>query len=90
MNRLSLRNNWLKFKTAGKLPTTLEDFVVMYPNLIQENRRMSICNRLDLQTLGSRPVMMPKKLPDHWFASPIGCMLLTSFGFSLIKLGYIL
>ena len=27
---------------------------------------MSICNRLDLQTLGSQP--MPKNLPDHWEA----------------------
>ena len=26
---------------------------------------MSICNRLDLQTLGSQPVIMPKNLPDH-------------------------
>ena len=26
---------------------------------------MSTCNRLDLQTLGSQPVM-PKNLPDHW------------------------
>jgi hypothetical protein len=26
---------------------------------------MSTCNRLDLQTLGSLPVM-PKNLPDHW------------------------
>ena len=26
---------------------------------------MSACNRLDLQTLGSQPVM-PKNLPDHW------------------------
>ena len=34
-------------------------------NLIKENRRMSSCNRLDLQTLGSQPIM-PKNLPDHW------------------------
>ena len=27
---------------------------------------MSTCNRLDLQTLGSRPVIMPKNLPNHW------------------------
>ena len=27
---------------------------------------MSTCNRLDLQTLGSQPVNMPKNLPDHW------------------------
>jgi hypothetical protein len=38
-----------------------------YPNLIKENRRMSTCNRLDLQTLGSQP-MMPKNLPDHCFS----------------------
>ena len=37
-----------------------------YPNLIKEKRRMSTCNRLDLQTLGSQPVIMPKRLPDHW------------------------
>ena len=35
----------------------------IYPNLIKENRRMPTCNRLDLQTLGSQPVM-PKILPD--------------------------
>ena len=27
---------------------------------------MSTCNRLDLQTIGSQLVMMPKNLPDHW------------------------
>jgi hypothetical protein len=26
---------------------------------------MSTCNRLDLQTLGSQPIL-PKNLPDHW------------------------
>ena len=34
-------------------------------NLIKENRRMSTCIQLDLQTLGSQP-SMPKNLPDHW------------------------
>ena len=38
----------------------------MYPDSIKENRRMWTCNRLDLQTLGSRPVIMPKNLQDHW------------------------
>ena len=37
----------------------------IYPNLIKENRRMSTCNRMDLQKLGSQPVM-PKNLPVHW------------------------
>jgi hypothetical protein len=39
---------------------------VIYPTLIHENWRMSICNQLDLQRLGSQPVM-PKNLPDHCF-----------------------
>ena len=38
----------------------------IYPNLIKENQRMwTSCNRLDLQTLGSHPVMVPKNLPKH-------------------------
>ena len=28
---------------------------------------MSTCNRLDLQTLGSQPMIMPNNLPDHCF-----------------------
>ena len=27
MNRLSLRNNWWKFKTSGELPIILEEFI---------------------------------------------------------------
>ena len=34
---------------------------------------MSTCNRLNLQTLGSQPVMS-KNLPDHWIKH--GCDLL--------------
>ena len=34
--------------------------------ILKENRRMSTCNLLDLQTLGSQPVIMPKNLPEHW------------------------
>ena len=30
-NRLSLRNNRLKFKTAGKLPIILEEFIEYTP-----------------------------------------------------------
>jgi hypothetical protein len=30
MNRSSLRNNWLKFKIAGKLPLILEEFIEEY------------------------------------------------------------
>ena len=36
----------------------------MYHNSIKENRKMSTCNRLDLETLGYR-LVMPKTLPGH-------------------------
>jgi hypothetical protein len=35
-----------------------------YTNLIMENWRMSTCNPLDFQILGSQ-LIMPKNLPDH-------------------------
>jgi hypothetical protein len=38
------------------------EFIKIYPNLIKGNQRMSTCNRLDLQTLGSQ-LVMPKKSP---------------------------
>ena len=37
----------------------------IYPNFIKENWRISTCDQLDLQTLGSQPIMS-KNLPDHW------------------------
>ena len=40
-----------------------------YPNLRNENRKTSTCNRLDLQTLTIQPVMSTS-LPDQWAASP--------------------
>ena len=74
LNRLSLRNNQLKFKIAGKLRIIFEEFIEYTPiyqsfyENRKENRRMWTCNRLDLQTLGSQPVM-PKNLPNHWWGS---------------------
>ena len=38
----------------------------IYPNLMEENRRMSTCSRLDLQTLGSQPVTS-RNLPEYCF-----------------------
>ena len=55
-------------------------FYRINPDLIKENWRMSTYNRLDLQALGSQPVM-PKNLPGHWMGGSIypcigivGCM----------------
>ena len=36
MNWLSLRNNRLKLKSAGKLAIILEEFIELYPNLVKE------------------------------------------------------
>ena len=58
MNQLSLRNNRLKFKSAGKSPVIIEEFIEYTPIQERKTRRMSTCNQLDLQiTLGSQPVM---------------------------------
>ena len=34
---------------------------------------MSTCNRVDLQTLGSQPIM-PKNLPDHCLRAELTCV----------------
>ena len=57
-----LKNDLLKFKTAGESPIHSEGIHRIYPNLMKENQRMWTCNRLDLQTLGSQPVMPPLKI----------------------------
>ena len=64
MNRLNLRNSRLKFKAAENHRSFLKNYSRIYPTLMKENRRMSTCNRLDLQTLGSQPIMS-KNLPHH-------------------------
>jgi hypothetical protein len=38
MNRLSLRNNRLKFKTVGRLPTILEKFRGIYPKCFNKGK----------------------------------------------------
>ena len=48
-----------------KLRIILEKFSKIFLKLIKKNRKMSTYNRLDLETLGSRP-NMPKNLPGHW------------------------
>ena len=51
-----------------KITDCFRGIYIIYPNFIKEIQRMSTCNRLDLQTLGSQPVMpkiSPKDLPDH-------------------------
>ena len=60
--------NRLNFQECRKITDNFRGIYRIYPNLIKETRRKSTCNRLDLQTLGSQPVVMPKNLPDHCLA----------------------
>ena len=48
-----------------KLTDHFRGICIIFPNLMKENQRMSTSNQLDLQTLGSQPVIMPTNLPDH-------------------------
>ena len=58
MNRLSLRNNQLKLETSGELPNILEESIEENTsNEWKQNRKMSTCNRLDLESLGSWPIV---------------------------------
>ena len=55
----------VEVQDCRKITDRFRGFYRIYPNFMKEIRRMSTCNRFDLQTLGSQPVM-PKNLPDHW------------------------
>ena len=56
----------VKVQDYRKITNHLRGIYGIYPNLVKENRRMSTCNQLDSQTLGSQPVM-PKNLPRSLF-----------------------
>ena len=68
MSRLSLRNHRSRLETAGKLPIILEEFIEYIPqiNKGKPGGCRHVCTRLELQTLGSPPVVMPKYLTNHW------------------------
>jgi len=63
MSWMSLRNDWLEFKTLTNLPTILETYG-LYPKLIENHQKTTTCNWLDLETLGFR-LVMPKFLYGH-------------------------
>jgi hypothetical protein len=54
----------VEIQDCTKITDHFKGIYRIYSNLIKENRRMSTCNRLDLQTLGSQTIL-PKNLPDH-------------------------
>ena len=62
MHRLSLRNDRLRFIEIYR--SVWRNLYSIYSGLMKGDRRMSICNRLDLQTQGSQP-MMHENIPDR-------------------------
>ena len=62
---VKFENEPVEVQNCKKITHHFRGIYRIYPNFMKENRRMSTCNRLDLQTVGSQPVIMPKKFPDH-------------------------
>ena len=50
MYRLSLRNKRLKLEISGELPINIEESIAYSSNEWKQNRKMSTCNRLDLDS----------------------------------------
>ena len=65
MNRLSLRKNRLKFKASREIPIILEESMEHTPIQQRKLKDVNRCNWLDLETLGSWPIVS-RKLPGHW------------------------
>ena len=66
-NRQLVTNEPVEVGDFKKITDHFRGIHRIYPNSVKENRRMSACNRLDLQTLGSQ-LVMPKNLADHCMA----------------------
>jgi hypothetical protein len=56
-NRQLVADEPVEVQDCRKITDRFRGIYRIYSNLIKENRRMSTCNWLHLQTLGSQPVM---------------------------------
>ena len=62
---VEFENYPVEVQVCKKITNRFRGIYRIYPNSMKENRRMSTCVWVNLQTLGSQPVI-PKNLPDHW------------------------
>ena len=83
-NRQLVTDQPVEVPHCRKSADRLRGIYRIYPNLIKENQRMSTCNRVDLQMLGSQPVM-PKNFP---ITAPDICLQKSSLGENFIILFY--
>jgi len=65
-NRQLIPNEPVEVQDYKKNTCHFKGILRIDSTLIKESRKLRSCNRLDLQTHGSQPVM-PKNLPDHCF-----------------------
>ena len=63
-NRLLVTDEPVEVQDFKKITNPSRRIYRIYIKLIKKIRKMSTCNQLDLETLGSQPVM-PKNLPGH-------------------------
>ena len=59
-NRQLVEDGPVEVQECRKITDHFRGIYGICPNLIKGNRRMSTCNRLDLQTLGSQPIYAQK------------------------------
>ena len=59
------KNDQLKVEISGRLPICFRGICRMNLKSVKKNRKITTCNRLDLETLGFW-LIMPKILPGHW------------------------
>jgi hypothetical protein len=64
MNAVEFEKYRVKVEVCRKSTNHFRGIYRIYPNSIKKNRRMSTCHQLDLQTLGSQPIMF-KNLANH-------------------------
>ena len=58
-------SKYVEVQDSKKIAEHVTGFYGVYLDFSHENRGMSTCNRLDLQTIGSQSIM-PKNLPDQY------------------------
>ena len=63
-NQQLVTNEPVDIQDCRKVTDHFREIYGIYSNLIKETWRMSTCNRWEVQTLGSQPIMR-KNLPDH-------------------------
>ena len=72
-NRLLVTDEPVEVQDCRRITDHFRGIYRIFPILLKEHRRMSTCNRLDLQTLGSQPLILAQKSPRSLVENTINC-----------------